>query len=214
MLYFKHERRLFSHGAGEIPLDSAPGEITLLLQRWDSGESAAFDQLLPLVYPHLREVAAGYIRRERNPGVLQATALVHELYLRLLHQRKADWGGRSHFYTFAAKVMRMILTDHARANQAQKRGGSGDPIPLNDEIPWIRVGSAEMIDLNRALDDLEAFDYSKVQIVELRYFLGCTSDEAADVLQISKATVDRDLKFAKSWLYQRMNSDASETAGL
>jgi RNA polymerase sigma factor (TIGR02999 family) len=118
-------------------LDPVPGEITLLLHRWEDGESAAFDRLLPLVYPHLREVAAAYIGRERNPGVLQATALVHELYLRLLHQRKADWNDRSHFYTFAAKVMRMILTDHARANQAKKRGGADHRVPLNDEIPWM-----------------------------------------------------------------------------
>jgi RNA polymerase sigma factor (TIGR02999 family) len=192
-------------GAIESLLDPTPGEITVLLHRWESGETTAFDQLLPLVYPHLREVAAAYIGRERNPGVLQATALVHELYLRLLNQRKADWSDRSHFYTFAAKVMRMILTDHARANQAQKRGGAEKRVPFNDEIPWVNIGGAEMIELNRALDELEAVDAGKVQIVELRYFLGCTSDETADVLQVSKATVDRDLKFAKSWLYRRLS---------
>jgi len=192
-------------GAARNPLETATGEITLLLHRWERGEPNAFDQLLPLVYPQLREVAAAYIGRERNPGVLQATALVHELYLRLLNQRKADWNDRSHFYTFAAKVMRMILTDHARANQAQKRGGADRRIPLNDEIPWVNIGGGEMIELNRALDELEAVDAGKVQIIELRYFLGCTSDEAADVLQVSKATVDRDLKFAKSWLYRRLS---------
>jgi RNA polymerase sigma factor (TIGR02999 family) len=192
-------------GAPKERLDPRPGEITLLLHRWEEGESEAFDQLLPLVYPHLREVAAAYIGRERNPGVLQATALVHELYLRLLKQRKADWSDRSHFYTFAAKVMRMILTDHARANQAQKRGGADQRVPFNDEIPWISIGGGEMLELNRALDELEAVDASKVQIVELRYFLGCTSEETADVLQVSKATVDRDLKFARSWLYRRLS---------
>jgi RNA polymerase sigma factor (TIGR02999 family) len=186
-------------------LEPSSGEITVLLHRWENGETTAFDQLVPLVYPHLREVAAAYIRRERNPGVLQATALVHELYLRLLNQKKAEWKDRSHFYTFAAKVMRMILTDHARANQAQKRGGTDQGIPLNDEIPWINIGSGEMIELNRALDELEAVDAAKVQIVELRYFLGCTAEETADVLQISKATVDRDLKFAKGWLYRRLH---------
>jgi RNA polymerase sigma factor (TIGR02999 family) len=196
-------------------LDPVPGEITLLLHRWEDGESAAFDRLLPLVYPHLREVAAAYIGRERNPGVLQATALVHELYLRLLHQRKADWNDRSHFYTFAAKVMRMILTDHARANQAKKRGGADHRVPLNDEIPWINIGGGEMIELNRALDELESVDAAKVQILELRYFLGCTSDETADILQVSKATVDRDVKFAKSWLYRRLSPpDAQKTVEL
>jgi RNA polymerase sigma factor (TIGR02999 family) len=191
-------------------LDPIPGEITLLLHRWENGESTAFDQLLPLVYPHLREVAAAYIGRERNPGVLQDTALVHELYLRLLNQRRADWSDRSHFYTFAAKVMRMILTDHARANQAQKRGGADQRIPLNDEIPWINIGGGEMIELNRALDELESVDAGKVQILEFRYFLGCTSDETADILQVSKATVDRDLKFAKSWLYRRLSPLGSQ----
>jgi RNA polymerase sigma factor (TIGR02999 family) len=194
-----------SLGAPEKRLDPEPGEITLLLHRWENGESTAFDRLVPLVYPHLREVAAAYIGRERNPGVLQATALVHELYLRLLHQKKADWNDRSHFYTFAAKVMRMILTDHARANQAKKRGGTDHRVPLNDEIPWISIGGGEMVELNRALDELETVDAGKVQILELRYFLGCTSDETADILNISKATVDRDVKFAKSWLYRRLS---------
>jgi RNA polymerase sigma factor (TIGR02999 family) len=202
-------------GASEERLEPAPGEITILLHRWENGESTAFDQLLPLVYPHLREVAAAYVGRERSPGVLQATALVHELYLRLLNQRKAEWNDRSHFYTFAAKVMRMILTDHARANHAQKRGGTDQRVPLSDEIPWINVGGAEMLELNRALDELEAVDAGKVQIVELRYFLGCTSEETAEVLEVSKATVDRDLKFAKSWLYRRLSSPgAQETAEL
>ena len=99
------------------------GEITLLLAKWKDGDTSAFAELMPLVYPHLREVAAAYIRRERNPDVLQATALVHELYLRLLKQKKAEWADRQHFYTFAAKIMRMILIDHARECNTQMRGG-------------------------------------------------------------------------------------------
>lgn len=160
---------------------------------------------MPLVYPHLREVAAAYVRRERNPDVLQATSLVHELYLRLLNQRKAHWEDRRHFYTFAAKVMRMILIDHARGNQTQMRGGGSEHIPLSDDIPWVEVGSGELLDLNRALDELGAIDPYKVQLVELRYFLGCTAEETAELVQVSKATVDRDLKFIKSWLYRRIH---------
>ena len=160
---------------------------------------------MPLVYPHLREVAAAYVGRERNPDVLQATSLVHELYLRLLNQKKAGWEDRRHFYTFAAKVMRMILIDHARGNQTQMRGGGSEHVPLSDDIPWIEVGSAELLDLNRALDELGAMDPYKVQLVELRYFLGCTAEETADLVQVSKATVDRDLKFIKSWLYRRIH---------
>jgi RNA polymerase sigma factor (TIGR02999 family) len=190
----------------------AQGEITLLLAKWRDGESSAFDQLMPLVYPHLREVAAAYIKRERNPGELQATALVDEVCMRLIGQKKADWADRAHFYTFAAKVMRMILTDHARNNYAQKRGGGAEHVPLNKEIPWIRIGSESLIDLNRALDDLNAMDPYMVQIIELRYFLGCTAEETAALMQVSKATIDRDLKFIRSWLYRRLYPDVASAA--
>jgi RNA polymerase sigma factor (TIGR02999 family) len=186
-------------------LESSSGEITLLLHKWKQGEPDALDRLMPLVYPHLRQVAAAYIRRERDPGVLQATALVNEVYLRLIGQEKAEWADRAHFYTFSAKIMRMILTDHARSDDAQKRGGGAEHVPLNDQIPWIKIGTESMIDLNRALDDLEAIDPQKVQLVELRYFLGCTAEETAAIMQISKATVDREMKFVKSWLYRRMS---------
>ena len=193
-------------------MDSPPGEITQLLLQWKQGEPDAFDRLMPLVYPHLRQIASAYIRRERNPGVLQATALVHEVYLRLIGQKKADWADRAHFYTFAAKVMRMILMDHARSNDAQKRGGGAEHIPLNDQIPWIKIGGESMMELNRALDKLEAIDPRKVQLVELRYFLGCTAEETAEVLQVSKATVDREAKFARSWLYRSIHGDRSVNA--
>ncbi len=191
-------------------MESSPGEITLLLVRWKEGEPDAFQQLMPLVYPQLRQVAAAYVRRERNAGVLQATALVHEVYLRLLGQKKADWADRAHFYTFSAKVMRMILTDHARSNDAQKRGGGAQPVPLNDQIPWVQIGGESMIELNRALDELKELDPQKVQLVELRYFLGCTAEETADLMLISKATVDRELKFVRSWLYQRITANSGE----
>jgi RNA polymerase sigma factor (TIGR02999 family) len=186
-------------------MQPARGEITLLLARWKNGELSAFDELMPLVYPHLREVAAAYIRRERNPDLLQGTALVHELYLRLLNQKKAVWEDRRHFYTFAAKVMRMILIDHARECQAQMRGGCHERVQLSDDLSWINIDSPELLDLNRALDELNALDPYKVQLVELRYFLGCTAEETATLMEVSKSTVDRDLKFIKSWLYRRIH---------
>jgi RNA polymerase sigma factor (TIGR02999 family) len=189
------------------------GEVTLLLAKWREGESSAFEQLIPLVYPHLHKVAAAYVNRERNPGELQATALVDEVCLRLINQKKVSWADRAHFYTFAAKVMRMILTDHARANCAQKRGSGMQHVPLNDQIPWIQIGSESLIDLSRALDELNAMDPYKVQLVEMRYFLGCTAEETAAMLQVSKATVDRDLKFIKSWLYRRMFPDSNPLPG-
>jgi len=184
------------------------GEVTLLLAKWREGDPSAFEQLIPLVYPHLHEVAAAYINRERNPGELQATVLVDEVCMHLINQKKAAWADRAHFYTFAAKVMRMILIDHARSNQAQKRGSGMRHVPLNEQIPWVKIGSESLIDLNRAMDELSAIDPYKVQLIELRYFLGCTAEETAAIMQVSKATVDRDLRFIKSWLYRRLFPDA------
>ena len=196
----------------EAILQPVKGEITLLLAKWQGGDPSAVEELMPLVYPHLREVAAAYIRRERNPDVLQATALVHELYLRLLNQKKAAWDDRRHFYTFAAKVMRMILIDHARASHTKTRGGSYDRVPLSEDLAWINIGSPELLDLDHALDELGALDAYKVQLVELRYFLGCTAEETASLMQVSKSTVDRDLRFTKSWLYRRIHPGIIEDA--
>jgi len=193
-------------------MEPAEGEITLLLAKWRDGDSSAFEQLMPLVYPHLHEVASAYINRERNSEDLQATALVDELCMRLIKQRKADWADRAHFYTFAAKVLRMILTDHARSTHAQKRGSGVQHVSLNEQIPWVKIGSESLIDLNRALDELNVIDPYKVQLVELRYFLGCTAEETAALLQVSKATVDRDLRFIKSWLYRRLYPEAIQEA--
>jgi RNA polymerase sigma factor (TIGR02999 family) len=193
-------------------VEPAKGEITLLLAKWKDGDPSAFEDLMLLVYPHLRQVAAAYIRRERNPDVLQATALVHELYLRLLNQKKAAWDDRRHFYTFAAKVMRLILIDHARETQAQMRGGGLERVPLSDDLVWVNIDSPEMLDLNHALDELGALDAHKVQLVELRYFLGCTAEETASLMEVSKSTVDRDLKFTKSWLFRHMHPGVVEDA--
>jgi len=201
-----------SEDAAEGALQPAKGEITLLLGKWKDGEATAFEELMPLVYPHLREVAAAYVRRERNPDAIQGTALVHELYLRLLNQKKANWEDRRHFYTFAAKVMRMILIDHARESQTQMRGGGRERVPLSDDLAWVNIDSPEMLDLNRALDELNALDADKVQMVELRYFLGCTAEETASVMQVSKATVDRELKFIKSWLFRRIRPGVAADA--
>jgi RNA polymerase sigma factor (TIGR02999 family) len=180
------------------------GEITRLLASWNDGDSAAFESLVPLVYPHLRKVAAAHIRRERAPGVMQATSLVHELYLRLLVQEKAEWKDRAHFYTFSSKIMRMILIDHARANQAQRRGAQAEHIPLSDDLPWVGLNSPELIDLNTALDALNQTDPPLVQTLELRFFLGCSIEETAEIMRLSESTVKRNIKFAKTWLYRRI----------
>ena len=195
-----------------VPPIPSNGEITLLLARWKEGDLLAFEQMMPLVYPHLRQVAAAYIRRERNPDVLQPTVLVHELYLRLLQQKNAVGEDRCHFYAFAAKVMRRMLIDQARERQTQIRGGGQERVPLSDDLSWVNIDSPELLDLNRALDELGALDPTKVQLVELRYFLGCTADETASLMNISKATVDRELKFIKSWLYRRIRPGVIEEA--
>jgi len=165
---------------------------------------------MPLVYPHLRQVAAAYVRRERVPDVLQATVLVHELYLRLLNQKKADWEDRRHFYTFSARVMRLILIDHARETLATIRGGDRERIPLSDDLAWVDIDSPELLDLNRALDELSELAPQKVQLVELRFFLGCTVEEIATLLQVSKSTVNRELKFIKSWLFRRISTGVAD----
>jgi len=197
----------------EDRLNSSPGEITLLLQQWTRGERDAFDRLMPLVYPHLCQLAAAYIRGERNAGVLQATALVHEVYLRLIGLKKTEWADRSHFYTFSAKVMRRILTEHARGSDRQKRGGGAEHVPLSEQIPWIQIDGESMVELNRALDELEAIDPLGVQLVELRFFLGCTAEETAEILRMSKATVNREVRVVKSWLYRRITGERDGPRG-
>ena len=187
----------------------APGDITSLLVEWANGDDQALERLTPLVYKELCKLAAGYLRRERPNHTLQPTALVHELYLRLLQQRKPDWDDRGHFYAFAAQVMRHILVDHARAANTGKRGSGLPHVPLCDEIPWVNLNSADVIDLNRALDELDSLDARKARLVELRYFLGCTVEESAAIVKVSRATAERDLTMARTWLYSKLRKEKS-----
>jgi len=183
------------------------GEVTRMLERWRDGDPAAVESLIPLVYAQLHRIAKGYMRREREDHTLQPTALVNEVYMRLLNQRKVEWNDRGHFFTFAARMMRNILKDHARAHLAERRGGPGAiKLPLNDDIAWIGCSSADMLDLNRALDRLELLDERKARLVELRFFLALTMEESAEVLSISLATAERDLKFSRSWLFHELNA--------
>ena len=132
-------------------MEPAQGEITSLLAKWRSGEPSAFEQLISLVCPHLRPAVAAYIKRERNSGESKATALVDEVCPRLIGQEKPDWTDRAHFYMLAAKVMRMVPTDHARNDYAQKRGRGVRHVPLNKSIPWVSIGSASLIDFTQSL---------------------------------------------------------------
>jgi len=187
-------------------MDETNGEVTQMLQRWRAGEPEVLDDLIPIVYDQLHAIAAGYMRRERDDHTLQPTALVNEVYLRLFNQMKITWHDRVHFFVFAARMMRNILKDHARAHIADRRGGPGSiRLPLSEELAWVGSKPEEILDLNRALDRLEQMDARKAQLVELRFFLALTMEEAAEVLSISLATAERDLKFSRSWLYQELH---------
>ena len=180
------------------------GDITALLRSWCGGDKQALDALMPLVYPRLRLIASSFYRGDLPDPTVGATALVHEAYMRLLQQRRLELSDREHFYSFAAQVMRFILIDHARSQKSEKRGGGGRRVPLHEEMRWVSIRHEEFLELVQALDELAAIDPRKVRLIELRYFLGCTSEEAADILRISKATVDRDLQVARAWLFQRL----------
>jgi len=185
----------------------ADGEVTRMLERWREGDPEVLENLIPLVYQQLHRIARGYMRRERDDHTLQPTALVNEVYMRLLNQRKITWHDRGHFFTFAARMMRNILKDHARAHLADRRGGpNAIRLPLSDDVAWVGTSSAEILDLNRALDRLEQLDQRKAHLVELRFFLALTMEETAEVLSISVATAERDLKFSRSWLFHELNS--------
>lgn len=193
-----------------------PGEITVLLQQWrenPEGHSAAaaYAELTPLVYDHLRQVARAYVGREFGGNELNATGLVHELFLRLMEVKSVEWEDRVHFYAFSARMMRNILVDEARRRSAAKRaggpGGAAERIPLAGDLGWVDATSEQMLDLEQALQELSREMPEAAAAVELRIFLGCTSEEAAGLLGISKATVDRHMRFARAWLFDRLQGN-------
>ncbi len=181
------------------------GDITVLLRQWGDGKPAATEQLFELVYPHLRVIAGALFRGERPENLLQPTSVVNELFLKLLRQRSLKFDDREHFYSLSARLMRRVLVDHARSEGRQKRDG-GLPVPLHEEMAWVDAKHAEMMDLDRVLDELATFDQRKCRMVELRFFLGFTADETAELLGISKASVDRELRFVRGWLYDRLHT--------
>jgi RNA polymerase sigma factor (TIGR02999 family) len=186
-----------------------PGEVTRLLESWRAGNPEAFNSLIPLVYDQLHKIALGLMRREPTDHTLQPTALLNELYMRLLQQRKVTWNDRAHFFTFTARLMRNILTDHARAHLAQRRGGGFD-IPVSSDLAWIGSSPEELLDLNDALERLQTIDPRKARLLELRFFLSFTTEEACEILDISHATVERELKFARAWLYRELRGKAQQ----
>lgn len=180
-------------------------EVTQLLIGWSEGDRDAFDRLLPLVYQELKRMADRYLRRERSDHTLQSTALVHEAYLKLIDQRHVRWQNRAHFFGIAAQAMRRILVDHARDRQAEKRGGGAVKLSLDDELDLSDRRASELIALDDALNTLMEMDAQKSRIVELRFFGGLSIEETAEVLGVGTATVIRQWRLAKAWLYGEIN---------
>ena len=182
-------------------------EVTQLLLRWSEGDKAALGKLMPLVYRELRRLAGHYMRRERPGHTLQASALVNEAYLRLVDYRRMQWQNRAHFFAVAAQAMRRVLVEHARSRQYAKRGGTAQRISLDDVAVLTDQQAAELVALDDALTSLEALDARKVRIVELRYIGGLSIEETAETLGVSTATVERDWRSAKAWLYRAISQE-------
>lgn len=181
-------------------------QITQLLVLWRQGEQQALDQLIPLVYRELHRMAERYMRRERPNHTLQASALIHEAYLRLVDQREAPWQSRGQFFALSAKLMRRILVDHARSKGYAKRGANARQVTLDEGVATSGKRAADVLALDDALEDLEALDPRKSQIVEMRFFAGFSLEETAEALEISVPTVEREWRAARAWLHKAMTS--------
>jgi RNA polymerase sigma-70 factor (ECF subfamily) len=191
----------------EEPLAS-PHRVTQLLTEWSHGDDAALAELTPLVYEELRRLAHHYMEGQRRDHTLQTTALVNEAYLRLADQTDPNWQSRAHFFAVAARAMRQILVSYARSNRAQKRGGGGARIELDEAAILSPEQSKEIVGLHEALERLSTLDSRKAQVVELKFFGGLNYDEIAAVLKIARMTVRRDWEFAKLWLYTELHDTA------
>src|SRR6266550_1833091 len=179
-------------------------EVTRLLRAWSAGDESALDTLIPLVYDDLHRAAHLYMAREAPDNTRQTTALVNEVYLRLLGAREVDWQNRAHFLAVCATLMRRILTDFARARKSQKRGGSAEHVPLDDDILVSNAPRVDLLALDDALTALAAVDERQARVVELRFFGGLDVKETAEVLQVSPETVHRDWRLAKEWLLHEL----------
>jgi RNA polymerase sigma-70 factor, ECF subfamily len=181
-----------------------PGPITGLLRAWSDGDEGALDALVPFLEAELRRLARVHMARERRDHTLQATALVNEAFLRLAGAQHVRWQDRTHFLAIAARLMRRVLVDHARARAFQKRGGGQRKVSLEDALLTARAPTVDVLALDRALDALSAVDVRKSRVVEMRYFAGMTVEETADALRISTDTVKRDWQVAKLWLLREL----------
>jgi RNA polymerase sigma factor (TIGR02999 family) len=189
-----------------VPDQTQPTDITTLLRRWQSGDAQAYDLVIGWAYQRMLAIAAGFVAQERI--ATEPAALVNEAYLRLRKLERIEWRDRNHFFSIVAAELRRILIDQARLRLAQKREGGWHRVPLADDLSWIDVRGQDMLDLDRALAELEQVDADKVRLVELRYLMGCTVPEICELRGVSDATVERHLRFARVWLYDRLHSAA------
>ena len=187
-------------------VDQRP-QITLWLHEWSSGKEDALEALMPVVYAELHRQAANYLRRERVGHTLQATALINEVYLKLIDQREVNWKNRAHFFGIAAQAMRRILVEHARSRHRDKRGGNAENLPLEAaEFATSPSGrNVDLVALDEALTRLAELDERQSRIVELRFFSGMSVEETAEALGVSPATVKNEWRTAKAWLFQELN---------
>lgn len=193
------------------PAGSA-SEVTRILNSWRAGDPDAAEKLMPIVYEELRRLARSYLRQERVDHTLQATALVHEAYVRLVDKAAVSWQNRAHFYGIAAKLMRRILVDHARARNAEKRGGLVEKVCLDEARDLPPAGANDLVALDGALQELAQIYPRKSEVVELKFFGGLEAEEIATVLQVSPKTVLRDWQFAKLWLCRQLGGGASASS--
>lgn len=182
------------------------GEVTVLLSKVRSGDAIARDELMTLVYTELRRIAARQMSREHRQLTLQPTALVHEAWLRIAQAKDIEWQSRAHFFAVAAQIMRRILVDSARERHALKRGAGVATVPLDEALMYAQENAGSFLQLDDALQRLEAFDARKSKVVEMRFFGGLTEEEIGVVLGISVRTVKREWNFARAWLLETMQS--------
>jgi RNA polymerase sigma-70 factor (ECF subfamily) len=187
------------------PNEERRRHVTTLLVKWSDGDDSAMQELVPLVYDELRRLARGQMSREREDHVLQATALVNEAFLRLVNVHQIQWRNRTHFFAMAARLMRRILVEHARARAFRKRGGGAPHVTFDENLTSPRSTPHDLVALDDALKALAAVHERKARVVELRHFAGLSVDETAGVLDVSAETVMRDWKFAKNWLLRELS---------
>ncbi len=180
-------------------------QVTVLLGRWRNGDREALDSLIPLVYHELKRIAQHYLRNERQEHTLQSTALVHEAYVRLIHQDLPQWQNRAHFFAVAAQLMRQILVDHARAFRADKRGGGACRLALEEAEQDARPTDVDIVALDDALKTLSLMDPQQGKVVELKFFGGLSIEDTAEVLGVSASTVKRDWITARAWLHRELD---------